>query len=84
MATLKNNELGYLGNPNVKRDGVQEAWSQEQITEYTRCLRDPVYFAKTHLKVIHLDHGLVDFDLYPYQEKMFSHFDLHDRFPLLH
>ena len=75
MAILKNNELGYLGNPNVKRDGVQEAWSQEQVVEYTRCLRDPVYFAKTYLKVIHLDLGLVPFDLYPYQEKMFSHFN---------
>jgi hypothetical protein len=75
MATLKNNELGYLGNPNVKRDGVQEAWSQEQVTEYTRCLRDPVYFASTYLKVVHLDHGLVPFALYPYQEKMFNHFN---------
>ena len=75
MATLKNNELGYLGNPNVKRDGVQEAWTQEQIIEYTKCLKDPVYFAKTHLKVIHLDHGLVPFDLYPYQGEMFNHFN---------
>ena len=75
MATLKNNELGYLGNPNVKRDGVQEAWSQEQVVEYTRCLRDPVYFATTYLKVVHLDHGLVPFALYPYQEKMFNHFN---------
>ena len=75
MATLKNNELGYLGNQNVKRDGVQESWTQDQVTEYTRCLRDPVYFASTYLKVVHLDHGLVPFALYQYQEKMFNHFN---------
>ncbi len=77
MANPQSNELSYLGNHNVKRDGVQEAWSQEQITEYTRCLKDPVYFAKKHLKVIHLDKGLVPFDLYPYQEDMFHHFNNH-------
>ena len=27
------------------------------------------------MKVIHLDYGLVPFDLYPYQEEMFSHFN---------
>ena len=66
---------GYLGNPNVKRDGVISNFSKEQITEYARCMRDPSYFCKKYLKVIHLDHGLVPFDLYPYQERMFDHFN---------
>ena len=72
---LKNKELGYLGNVNVKRDGIEESWTLETVTEYAKCMKDPVYFAKTYLKVIHLDHGLVPFDLYPYQEEMFSHFN---------
>jgi hypothetical protein len=74
MAIVNNSE-GYLGNPNVKRDGVVQDWSQEQITEYARCMKDPSYFAKNYLKVVHLDRGLVPFDLYPYQEKMFDHFN---------
>lgn len=74
-ATLRNNELGYLGNPNVKRDGVQQEWSKEEIKEYARCMKDPAYFARTYLKVISLDKGLVSFDLYPYQEQMFEHFN---------
>ena len=72
---IKNNELGYLGNPNIKRDGVEQAWSSEEIREYAKCMKDPVYFAKKYLKVISLDEGLVDFNLYPYQEDMFTHFN---------
>ena len=65
----------YLGNINVKRDGVQHNFTQEEIEEYVKCSQDPVYFCKTYLKVISLDEGLVPFDLYPYQEKMFEHFN---------
>ena len=69
-----NNGESYLGNPNVKRDGVVTNFTKEQITEYAKCMKDPSYFAKTYLKVIHLDRGLVPFNLYPYQEEMFKHF----------
>jgi len=65
----------YLGNPNVKRDGVEHRFTAEEFEEYNRCMVDPKYFARKYLKVIHLDKGLVDFDLYPYQEKMFDHFN---------
>lgn len=34
-----------------------------------------MYFAKKYCKIIHVDHGLVPFELYDYQEKMFEHFD---------
>jgi len=65
----------YLGNPHVKRDGVEQTYTQEQVQELMRCTNDPVYFCRKYLKVIHLDRGLVDFDLYPYQEDMFDHFE---------
>ena len=65
----------YLGNPNVKRDGVAQEWTNEQVLEYAKCMQDPVYFAKTYCKVISLDKGLVPFKLYPYQEKMFEQFN---------
>ena len=64
-----------LGNVQVKKDGVEEDWTQEKVAEYAKCMSDPAHFAKTHLKVINLDDGLVPFDLYPYQEKMFDHFN---------
>jgi len=71
---MEKNE-SYLGNPNVKRDGVVQQWTNDEIREYARCLQEPAYFAKKYCKVIHLDKGLVPFDLYPYQEKMFEQFN---------
>ena len=65
----------YLGNINVKRDGVQEEWTEEKVREYAKCMNDPSYFARTYVKIISLDSGLVNFNLYPYQEKMFNHFN---------
>ena len=64
----------YLGNPNVKRDGVQQQWKPELIQEYAKCMNDPVYFCEKYVKVIALDQGLVTFNLYPYQRDMFNHF----------
>ena len=68
------NKDSYLGNPNVKRDGVAEEWDAYKIKEYKKCMNDPVYFCSKYVKVVHLDKGLVNFKLYPYQEKMFEHF----------
>jgi len=74
--TTKNKtDTSYLGNPHIKRDGVEEDWTQEKVAEYAKCMADPAHFAREHLKVINLDKGLVNFDLYPYQEKMFDHFN---------
>ena len=64
----------YLGNPHVKKDGIEEDWTQDKVAEYARCMSDPAYFARKHVKVINLNDGLVPFDLYPYQEKMFNQF----------
>ena len=63
-----------MGNPNVKRDGVTHNFTQHEISEYAKCLKSPSYFAVNYCKIIHLDKGLVSFELYPYQEKMFNHF----------
>jgi len=65
----------YLGNPNVKRDGIVAQWANEEVLEYARCMKDPAYFAITYCKIISLDEGLVPFELYPYQEKMFNEFN---------
>ena len=67
----------YLGNINVKRDGIVQEWTQDLVNEYARCMSDPVHFAYHHCKIISLDQGLVPFQLYPYQEKMFEAFNEH-------
>src|SRR6056300_990056 len=74
MSLLQTNS-SYLGNPNVKRDGVNQQWDQTLVQEYAKCMQDPVYFCEKYVKVIALDQGLVPFDLYPYQKQMFEHFN---------
>jgi hypothetical protein len=73
--SLPNQNESYLGNPNVKRDGVLQGWEQDSVREYARCMKDPVHFAQKYCKVISLDKGLVPFELYPYQKKMFQQFE---------
>ena len=65
----------YLGNPQVKRDGVSEEWDKKKLREYRKCMKDPAYFCRKYVKVVHLDKGLVPFKLYDYQEEMFNHFN---------
>jgi hypothetical protein len=77
-----NKNESYLGNINVKRDGVQHNFTENEVKEYIKCSKDPVYFCKKYLKVISLDSGLVPFRLYPYQEKMFDHFN-NNRFSIV-
>ncbi len=79
---MANPNESYLGNPHVKRDGVEQKWTQEQILEYKRCMNDPVYFCITYCKVINLDEGLVPFKLYDYQKKMYDHFN-NNRFSIV-
>ena len=73
--TKSKHDTHYLGNPHVKKDGIEEEWTQEKVAEYARCMSDPAHFAKEHLKIINLNEGLVPFELYPYQEEMFKQFN---------
>ena len=74
---IPNQIQSYLGNPNVKRDGVVQEWTADLLQEYAKCMNNPIYFAENYCKVISLDQGLVPFVLYPYQRKMFEAFNEH-------
>ena len=60
----------YMGNPNLKRSGVTLNWSPENIQEFIKCKDDPVYFITQYVKIVHIDRGLVDFDLYDFQTEI--------------
>ena len=64
----------YLGNPNLKKANVAQEFTQEQIEEFMRCAADPVYFAKTYMKIVSLDEGLIQFQPYDFQEKLIRNF----------
>ena len=69
----------YLGNPNLKKANVKVEFTQENIEEFIKCKDNPVYFAKNYIKIVSLDEGLVNFNLYPFQEKLINNFH-HERF----
>jgi hypothetical protein len=64
----------YLSNPNLKRANSTIQWTQEQILEWLKCARDPVYFAKNYIKIVSLDDGLIPFNMFPFQEKLVQRF----------
>ena len=61
---------GYLGNPNLKKVSEQIEWTPDLLKEYMKCAEDPIYFAKTYIKIVHVDKGLVPFDMYDYQKEI--------------
>jgi Terminase large subunit, T4likevirus-type, N-terminal/Terminase RNaseH-like domain len=63
-------ERFYLKNPRLKRVGVKEQFSQEQVDEWSRCAIDPVYFIKTYCKIVHVDRGIITFEMYDFQEEI--------------
>jgi len=64
----------YLGNPNLKNSNVQIEFTPEQVRELLRCSSDPKYFIENYVQIVHVDHGLVPFKLYEYQERMIQTF----------
>ena len=64
------NQPTYLGNPNLKGSGVEQAFTKEQIKEYVKCSKDPLYFIKNYVRIVTLDEGLVQFKPWDFQEDM--------------
>ena len=60
----------YLGNPNLKNSNVQLEFSPDQVKELVKCATDPKHFIENYVQIVHVDHGLVPFKLYDYQEEM--------------
>ena len=71
--------VNYLGNPRLKSVGQNVEWTEESVMEYQKCLENPEHFIEKYVKIVHVDRGLVDFEMYPYQKKMIHTFQ-RDRF----
>ena len=65
---------GYLGNERLKRVGIELSYTEEQVSEILKCTEDPVYFIKTYVKIVNVDHGLVPFNMWNFQEDMVRDF----------
>lgn len=58
----------YLGNKNLKRSDVKVEFTKEEIQEYVKCARDPLYFIDNYVKIVNVDLGLIPFHPYDYQK----------------
>jgi hypothetical protein len=77
----KQTKQSYRDNPLLKRVGVDVSFSEEQVEEYIKCSKDPIYFAK-YIKIITLDEGVTDFKMYDFQEDMIRTF-YNNRFTIM-
>ena len=66
----------YLGNPNLKKVNTPQEFTKEQIVEYQKCAKDPLYFMEKYIKIVSLDEGLVPFKMYDFQKKIVN--TIHD------
>ena len=64
----------YLGNPNLKKANTPVEFTADQISEFIKCKKNPVYFAKKYVQIVNLDEGLVPFAPYKFQEKLIKRF----------
>ena len=62
--------LVYNKNLNLKAAGVPVPFTQDQVQEYVKCAKDPLYFIRNYAKIVSLDHGVVSFIPFAYQERM--------------
>jgi len=65
-------KLAYHGNRHLKKTDVSIQYSAEQLKEFVKCSRDPIYFIQTYVKIVNVDKGLVLFDPYEYQKKIIT------------
>ena len=64
----------YLGNPNLKKANTAHEFTEDQVIEFIKCKKDPVYFANNYIKIVSLDEGLTQFHPYDFQEKLIRNF----------
>ena len=67
MSSIVSKSKNYLGNPKLKKIGVPVALTQDDVREFVKCKGDPIYFAQNYVKIVTLDKGFVNIDLYPFQ-----------------
>ncbi len=62
----------YRDNPLLKKVGVEHEYTEEQVQEYIKCSKDPIHFCRKYIKIVNVDQGLINFDMWPFQEEMLN------------
>jgi hypothetical protein len=66
--------FSYQNNPNLPSEQYRHSFTQKELDEYLKCADDPVYFAKKYMKIVNIDHGLMPFKMWDFQEEMLNTF----------
>jgi len=69
-----NQKDSYRDNPLLKKVGVDHQYTKEQIEEYVKCSKDPVYFCMNYIKIVNVDEGLINFNMWDFQKEMLNLF----------
>jgi hypothetical protein len=64
----------YRDNPLLKKVGVEHPYTEEQVQEYIKCSKDPVYFCMNYIKIVNVDEGLINFKMWDFQKEMINLF----------
>lgn len=67
-----NQQRCYKKRPGLKAAGVKLNFTQQQLNEYILCSQDPIYFIKTYCRIVHIDRGVIPFELYDFQENFIN------------
>lgn len=60
----------FKGNERLPPPDAQYQYTVEELREFVKCSKDPIYFINHYVKIIELDKGLSQFTLWPFQEQM--------------
>jgi hypothetical protein len=69
------NPLGYNGNPLLPLPDRQVSLTSEELAEYIKCSQDPIHFINSYVKIVHVDHGIIPFKMWDFQENIVKTFD---------
>jgi len=67
--------MTYNGNPNLSRIHETQSLTQDQVEEYIKCadpVNGPIYFIKKYIRIVHVDKGLIPFNLWDFQEDIIN------------
>ena len=71
---VTNTKDSYRDNPLLKKVGVEHKYTEEQVQEYIKCSKDPVYFCMNYIKIVNVDEGLIKFNMWDFQKEMLELF----------
>lgn len=62
-----NSDIGFRGNPKLKKTNSMVEWTPDLVQEWMKCSEDPIYFIETYMKIISKG-KLASFKLYEWQK----------------